>query len=167
VELCAETGEVIARAAAMLCAWRCVILRGLPGSGKSTLGSVLAHRHGYVLIEADQHFETSDGYRFDPSRVADAHAIATREACERLLAGAGVVVANTHVRRWELAAALGAATIAAAPTVIVECTGRWPNIHGVSAEVIATMARRWEVVPPIPGVAQRRWDGQRLTADAG
>ena len=82
----------------------CVIVRGLPGSGKTTLALQLAAEHGYVHLETDQHFVVNGSYRFDPARVADAHAIVARDALDALLTGRRVVIANTHVRLWEMAA---------------------------------------------------------------
>lgn len=125
----------------------CVVLRGLPGSGKSTLAVQLATRHGYLHLEADQHFVTAGVYRFDPSRVADAHAVVARDALIALQAKRRVVIANTHVRLWEMAAIIGAAQLAGSTLCFVECVGDWPNIHDVPVAVRAAMRARWEPLP--------------------
>jgi predicted kinase len=128
-------------------AFDCVILRGLPGSGKSTLAASLAAECGYLHLEADQHFLVNGEYHFDPSRVADAHAVVARDALEALQKGRRVAIANTHVRLWEMAAVVGAARLANRSLCVVECTGTWPNIHGVPDEAIARMKARWEPLP--------------------
>jgi predicted kinase len=46
------------------------LLRGLPGSGKSTLAKSL----GGMQIEADKYFMDGDEYKFDPSKLKEAHA---------------------------------------------------------------------------------------------
>jgi len=46
-----------------------ILLRGLPGSGKSTLAKSLDGIH----IEADQFFMIDGEYRFDASKLKDAH----------------------------------------------------------------------------------------------
>lgn len=125
----------------------CVILRGLPGSGKSTLATRFAALYGFVHLEADQHFIAKGVYRFDPARVADAHAVVARDALAALQLGRRVVVANTHVRLWEMAAVIGAARIAGSTLCFVECRGGWPNIHGLNESVIASMRQRWERLP--------------------
>jgi hypothetical protein len=121
-----------------LLAFDCVVLRGLPGSGKSTLALRLAAEQGYLHLEADQHFVVNGEYRFDPTRVADAHAIVARDALAAMQSGKRVVVANTHVRLWELAERT---------LCFVECQGAWPNVHGVAESVIASMRQRWQPLP--------------------
>lgn len=125
----------------------CVVLRGLPGSGKSTLATLMVTRHGFLHLEADQHFVTNGVYRFDPSRLADAHAVVARDTLAALQAGRQVVIANTHVRLWEMAAVVGAAQLAGRSICFIECQGAWPNVHGLAEAVIASMRQRWEPLP--------------------
>jgi hypothetical protein len=125
----------------------CVVLRGLPGSGKSTLASLMVIRHGFLHLEADQHFMVKGAYRFDPVRAADAHAVVARDTLTALQAGKRVVVANTHVRLWEMAAVVGAARLAGRSMCFVECQGAWPNVHELPETVIASMRQRWEQLP--------------------
>jgi predicted kinase len=125
----------------------CVVVRGLPGSGKSTFADKLATEHGYLHLEADDHFMVNGVYRFDPARVADAHAVVARDALGAMQAGRRVVIANTHVRLWEMAAIVGAARLAGKSLCFVECTGRWDNVHNVPEEAIARMKSRWESLP--------------------
>jgi predicted kinase len=125
----------------------CVVLRGLPGSGKSTVAAQLAARYGFLHLEADQHFVENGVYRFDPARVADAHAVVARDTLAALQSGRRVVVANTHVRLWEMAAVVGAARLAGRTICFVECQGAWPNVHGLAEPMIAAMRQRWERLP--------------------
>jgi len=46
-----------------------ILLRGLPGSGKSTLAKSI----GRITAEADQYFMEDDEYKFDASKLKDAH----------------------------------------------------------------------------------------------
>ena len=125
----------------------CVVLRGLPGSGKSTLAALMVAAHGFLHFEADQHFIVKGVYRFDPARVADAHAVVVRDTLAALQTGRRVVVANTHVRLWEMAAVVGAARLAERTICFVECQGAWPNVRDVAEPVIASMRQRWERLP--------------------
>ncbi len=130
-----------------LVAFDCIVLRGLPGSGKSTLAKRLAALHGFMHLEADQHFVVNGEYLFNPARVADAHAVVARDALTALQAGRQVVVANTHVRLWEMAAVIGAARLAGRTLCFVECQDAWPNVHGLAESVIASMRQRWQLLP--------------------
>ncbi len=127
---------------------RLVVLRGLPGTGKSTLAHALAREQGFVHLEADTHFVRDGQYRFDPAHVADAHAWCVSQAFTELKTGKRVVIANTHVKLWELAGPLGLAQLLALPARVIECTAEYDNIHTVPAEVIATMRSKWERLPP-------------------
>lgn len=125
----------------------CVVLRGLPGSGKSTLAALMATRHGFSHLETDHHFMINGTYLFEPARVADAHAVVARDALDALRAGRRVVIANTHVRLWEMAAIVGVAQLAGKSLCFVECTGVWGNIHAVPDAAIVRMQLRWEPLP--------------------
>ena len=125
----------------------CVIVRGLPGSGKSTLAARMAADHGYSHLETDQHFVVNGIYRFDPARVADAHAVVARDALDAMQRGRRVVIANTHVRLWEMAAIVGAAWLAGKSFCFVECISARGNIHAVPEDAIARMKMRWEPLP--------------------
>jgi len=127
--------------------FECVVLRGLPGSGKSTLASFLAQSRGFVHLEADSHFVVNGKYAFDPLRAADAHAVVVRDALCSLQAGRKVVVANTHVRMWEMAGIVGAARLAGRKLCVVECLNDWGNVHDVPQSAMDAMRMRWEPLP--------------------
>jgi AAA domain len=127
---------------------RLVILRGLPGSGKSSFAQKLVDTLDFVHLEADRHFVDALGhYRFDPARTSDCHSVCQRDAADALRAGARVVIANTHVRLWELAPYVGLAALYATQWCVVECTGAWPNVHGVPRVVVESMHDKWEPLP--------------------
>lgn len=46
------------------------LIRGASGSGKNTLAAKL----GCPVVEADMFFQTDEGYKYDPSRIKQAHA---------------------------------------------------------------------------------------------
>lgn len=125
----------------------CVVLRGLPGSGKSTFAALLSRSHGFVHLEADSHFMTNGKYTFDPLRAADAHAVVVRDALSAMQAGRKVVVANTHVRLWEMAGIVGATQLAGRTLCFVECVANWGNIHDVPLVSLDAMRARWEPLP--------------------
>jgi predicted kinase len=119
-----------------------ILIRGLPGSGKTTRARSLAII-GFEHFEADMYFERSGTYRFEPSRIQDAHAWCQTMTRRALAAGKRVVVSNTFTLLAEMTPYLSMA----GRVRVVEAKGTWGNIHGVPAEVISKMAARWESLP--------------------
>lgn len=117
-----------------------VLIRGLPGAGKSTIAQ---HLPEYVHVEADHFFQKDGQYQFDPNRLQEAHDWCLATTRQALADGRSVVVANTFTKIWEIKPylRLGVAV------QVIEATGCWPNIHGVPDQVIEHMRRRWENLP--------------------
>lgn len=75
-----------------------VVIRGLPGSGKSTFAKTL----GYYHFEADQYFtDLNDEYHFDPAKLKEAHEWCQNSVFEALNRGQDTVVSNTFTRLWK------------------------------------------------------------------
>lgn len=119
-----------------------VLIRGLPGSGKSTIAKAMA---GYVHYEADMYFECVDGvYRFRPSEIAIAHQWCQAMAEDELTNGRDVVVANTFTQRWEIIPYVQIAKRAAANLRVITARGEFASVHDVPDEKIKAMRQRWE-----------------------
>ncbi|WP_051849297.1 AAA family ATPase [Thiomonas sp. FB-Cd] len=118
-----------------------VLIRGLPGSGKSTMAKVLA-LVGYEHYEADMFFLRDGVYAFDPVRVRDAHAWCQAMTLSALMEGKRTVVSNTFTSLQELAPYQAMSR----NVRIVEATGRWCGAHKVPASTLQWMAERWEVL---------------------
>lgn len=133
------------------------IVRGLPGSGKSSYASSISDgmiRQGLksVVYAADDFFTVKGVYTFDGNRLAEAHADCQRRTDLCLQAGMHVIVANTFTSRWEMEPYLSMALKHGARVVVVDCfdggmdnaTLAAKNVHGVPMETIALMRTRWE-----------------------
>ena len=120
-----------------------VLIRGLPGSGKSTRASGLASV-GFEHFEDDMFFVRDGIYRYDASRIKDAHAWCQKMTRDALATGKRVVVSNTFTRLQEMEPYLSMAS----RVRVVEARGNWGNIHGVPAAMVQRMAERWESLPP-------------------
>ena len=117
------------------------LIRGLPGSGKSTTAKALADWWECVTLEADMFFMVKGKYEFDPARIKLAHGWCQNEARKYLKDGTNVIVANTFTQKWEMQPYID---MEYASLQIIECKGQFQNVHGVPKQTIAKMAERWE-----------------------
>lgn len=86
-----------------------IILRGVPGAGKSTLAQQIiadarAEGEKAVAFSSDDYFTTPAGeYRFDSTQLPQAHADCFRRFLEFLREGNGIaIVDNTNTRIFEV-----------------------------------------------------------------
>lgn len=125
------------------------IVRGLPGSGKTTLAHMLvtARRAAGAwaeLVEADDYFMRDGGYQFDPSQLPAAHMDCQHRTRQYLEMGAHVYVANTFTKRWEYQWYLDVATELGLPVQVVEVHSNFGSVHNVPEETLTRMRNRWE-----------------------
>ena len=120
------------------------IVRGIPGSGKSTLAQKIAARNGIEYFEADMYFEVNGKYVFDVAKLRQAHSWCLAEARAQLLDDRDVVVSNTFTTFKEIEPYLSMAVELGADVTMVECTGRWQNVHSVPQDKLDAMAARFQ-----------------------
>ncbi|PKR60425.1 AAA family ATPase [Thalassospira lohafexi] len=124
------------------------LIRGLPGSGKSTMAAALAAQTGAKHLEADQFMVDRAGkYRFDARKLREAHQNCETACDEGLGTGNSVIVANTFTQIWEMQAYLDMADRHGVALQVIECHGHFNNIHGVPVDKIKAMQDRWEALP--------------------
>ena len=123
---------------------RVIIMRGLPGSGKSTY--VRKTFPEAAVCAADSYFETPNGYVFNPTLISDAHKQCMRDFLEFTDTNDIVVVDNTNMNQFEVA-----------PYVLVaEAKGFEVTIVRLVVELQTAMARNTHNVPA--GVLLRAHD---------
>lgn len=122
------------------------LVRGVPGSGKSTMALELLKRNGNAdHWEADMFFIDGSGlYSYDPRKVAKAHKWCLARTAESLKKGRDVIVSNTFIRRWELDPYLKLSIKYDADVVYTTCVGRFKNVHGVPDETVESMRDNME-----------------------
>lgn len=127
-------------------AQRLYLVRGIPGSGKTTLAKAIADATKASHWETDRFFYQCGGYLFNPKKLKVAHSWCQTMVEIDLAAGMSVVVSNTFVKRWELTAYYDIARKINSGIEIIEivCKGEWPNKHNVPEEVVRRMRESWE-----------------------
>jgi len=125
------------------------LLRGLPGSGKTTLANQL----GGFLVEADRYFMEYGEYKFDASKLKEAHAWCRNQVKEWMETNdrgfdvPRIVVSNTFTQEWEMKPYFDLAkehgyTVF---SLIVENRHGGKNVHDCPEETIAKMRERFEI----------------------
>lgn len=131
------------------------IIRGLPGSGKTTVAGKLALDRHY---EADQYFEADGEYQFDPTKLAAAHKWCQDSVREALEDGFTVSVANTFTRISEIRPYVELAEYLGVDVVIITCTAEYGSVHGVPEHTMERMRERFatqqEIFAEWPDVPQ-------------
>lgn len=117
-----------------------VIVRGLPGSGKTTLAREIAAACGYVHFENDMFFETECGYVHDRSQLTAAQRWCLETVRDALFAGKKAVVSNTFTKVAHMCDYLQLTD----SVTVIECRGDFGSTHDVPAEVLTRMRERWE-----------------------
>ena len=121
------------------------IIRGLPGSGKTTLGKSIAGTYCYA---ADDYFDLFHDGEFVPSKLKAAH-----NHCHLMVETAlsddvpFVAVANTFTCEWEMKSYLDLAqkygyTVY---SIVVENRNNTKSIHDVPEETVEKMRKRFEI----------------------
>lgn len=118
---------------------RLFLIRGVPGSGKTTYAKTLGIEDHY---EADMWFDANGGY--DPAKIKLAHQWCQKQAIAAMKAGRDVVVSNTFTRLWEMKPYKDVALKLGVRVVEKVMDGEWPNVHGVPAEKVRQMRERFE-----------------------
>lgn len=109
------------------------LVRGVPGSGKTTLGlKLLAEGMVSSLYEADMWFTDDDGrYHYDKGSVSLAHRWCRHQTLVAIQRGESVVVCNTFSRPHELKPYINMANRYGVKIVIFRANGNYPNVHDV------------------------------------
>lgn len=127
-----------------------IIIRGLPGSGKSTYAeTILQDNPSAVHFEADQFFvKWPVGYSYDIKLIGAAHDWCYSNVVRTLWQGSDVVVSNTFTKPWEMERYLAIPTIVDNVTIrVIEMRTQFENIHGVPEDKLKEMAARWRDIP--------------------
>jgi predicted kinase len=131
------------------------IVRGIPGSGKSTMAKMLVGED-FLVCEADKYFidkETGE-YNFDFTKIKEAHKFC-QDTVETYMKDSlvndqfysEIAVSNTFTQEWEMEPYLELAKTYGYKTfsIIVENRHGGVNQHSVPDEVLTKMRERFEI----------------------
>lgn len=126
------------------------LVRGLPGSGKTSLANILAagvEAFGDTAfsVATDEFFEDGEGgYNFDPARLEEAHTWCQLRVADAFQDGYEVVIVhNTFSQPWEAEPYFKLAEMFGVGVFIIETQNKFPNEHGVPQRAIDNMRARW------------------------
>jgi predicted kinase len=120
-----------------------IILRGLPGSGKSTFAKLICNQH----VEADMYFMQDGEYKFDATKLSDAHQWCRDKTEAWMQKGYNVVVSNTFTMEWEMMVYYELAERYGyrVHSIVMENRHENQSIHSVPSEAIQKMKNRFEI----------------------
>ena len=121
------------------------LIRGLPGSGKTTLAKSICN----VVFSADDYFTDKDGnYKFDLTKLENAHQNCVNKTTLKMIYGCEkIAVANTFTRDWETEIYFELAKLHGyqVHSIVVENRHNGGSIHNVPEKTIENMRERFEI----------------------
>ncbi|NXI68525.1 N4BP2 protein, partial [Anseranas semipalmata] len=132
-----------------------VLLRGVPGSGKSYLArTLLEDNPGGVILSTDDYFYKHGQYHYDPDCLGEAHDWNRKRAKEAFeMKISPIIIDNTNIQAWEMKPYVILAQQFKYKVMFREPDTWWKfkpkelerrNVHGVSKEKIKRMLERYE-----------------------
>jgi predicted ABC-type ATPase len=118
------------------------IIRGLPGSGKTTFAKSLGIKDHF---EADMWFEIYNKGKFDPSLLGEAHHWCRVKVYGCIINGVSkIVVSNTFVKKWEMSSYISMAERHGYKVHILVAQGNFKSVHDVPEATMDKMRKNFE-----------------------
>ena len=134
---------------------RLVLVRGLPGSGKTTLAEMLDWYEDAIMFSTDDLFMVDGEYKFDAAKLSEYHKANVNNVKEEkekkwkghCLSYNVIIVHNTFTQEWEMQPYYDLADKYdwAVISLVVENRHEGKSIHGVPDDTIEHMRKRFEI----------------------
>ena len=137
---------------------RLFLIRGLTGSGKTTLAKILQIQYdtqgkNSVILSADDFFYKNGEYLFDVTKLSNAHKdcqwnveLAMNSKIKYPFYRDVIIVHNTFSTRWEIEPYFKLAKENKFEVFVIECQNDFGSVHNVPDDVRQRMADRWEKI---------------------
>lgn len=126
---------------------RFLLIRGLPGSSKSTVASKLAAKYGVKHFENDAYLMHGDKYVWTPETAKDAAKRCFEDAMSALRSGKDTIVSNVFVTRKSIDRYVRAAKQLGCEVQVWRMTNDFGNVHDVPTNVLASMKSGFQDYP--------------------
>ena len=121
-----------------------ILVRGICGSGKTTVAQLFSA----FTLEADMYFNQDGEYKFDTSKLKDAHQWC-KDQCESYMQKEKpkIAISNTFTQDWEMESYIELAKQYEyrIHTIIVENRHGGVNVHNVPDATLGNMRNRFSV----------------------
>lgn len=125
-----------------------ILLRGIPGAGKSTFANLISGGDTEIICCEDDFFIEDGKYVWDPTKYEEAKEVCM-DKCKELMEESArlVIVTNVNIREkdfkgyFDLADKYGYRVF----SVIVENRHGNSSIHGVPGDTIKSMSRKFQI----------------------
>ncbi|KAL7636013.1 UNVERIFIED_CONTAM: hypothetical protein RMT77_013831 [Armadillidium vulgare] len=151
---CSETKNYASRSKIM------VIMKGLPGSGKSTIVNALSSFYPWsVVCSADKFFQKHNTYKFDSNKLQEAHIFSKQSALSAAKSNVTcIIIDNTNLQFWEMKFYVDLADAFNYIVFVVQPLTPWcknvkilaeKNSHGIDASILRKKLKAIEDLSPL------------------
>lgn len=117
-----------------------LIIRGVPGAGKSTIAFSLVQSGLFQdYYEADMYFETPDGYKYNKAKIKEAHEWCYKKVKQAMENGYNTIVSNTSTEQWQYQKYIDLAKELGYNIQIMLLQSEFLSVHPVSGHITERM----------------------------
>ena len=123
----------------------CVIMQGIPGSGKSFIANIVAKEINANIHSTDSFFYRSGEYVFDVEKLETYHLLNLSNAIASMAKGENVIIDNTNILQVYANPYITAARKYGYKIQFIQVSGdNFGNTHNVPEEIINKMTETME-----------------------
>lgn len=124
-----------------------LLLRGLPGSGKSHYAKKLSKQFNIKHFENDAYLYVNGEYKWTPFNAKLAAKKCFEDTMNELKAGRNAIVSNVFVTKKAIDKYVNAAKKLGASVMVIRMTNDFGNIHNVPQDTLTSMKNNFQDYP--------------------